>query len=154
MQCDTEYHSHVTGRSVIQNYINENGYEDTTITSMLVPTKYTAPSSPGRNYTTVVDCGLLLENIYKRLCVSKEASEKFLKLLLNQEHINKIPSGLPEGVVCANKTGDTDEVQHDAAIVYAPNGVYIISVMSTGCGNAINNIQSISSVVYDYFAEQ
>jgi hypothetical protein len=154
MQCDTEYHSHVTGRSVIQNYINENGYEDTTITSMLVPTKYTAPSSPGRNYTTVVDCGLLLENIYKRLCVSKEASEKFLKLLLNQEHINKIPSGLPEGVVCANKTGDTDEVQHDAAIVYAPNGVYIISVMSTGCGNAISNIQSISSVVYDYFAEQ
>jgi hypothetical protein len=154
MQCDTESRSHVTGRGVIQNYIDENGYKDTTITSILVPSKYTAPSSPGRNYTTVVDCGLLLENIYKRLCVSREASEKFLKLLLNQEHINKIPSGLPEGVVCANKTGDTDEVQHDAAIVYAPNGVYIISVMSTGCGNAINNIQSISSVVYDYFAKQ
>jgi predicted RNA-binding protein with PUA-like domain len=154
MQCDTESRSHVTGRGVIQNYIDENGYKDTTITSILVPSKYTAPSSAGRNYTTVVDCGLLLENIYKRLCVSREASEKFLKLLLNQEHINKIPSGLPEGVVCANKTGDTDEVQHDAAIVYAPNGVYIISVMSTGCGNAINNIQSISSVVYDYFAEQ
>jgi beta-lactamase class A len=151
MQCDREYNSHVNGRSVIQNYIDENGYADTTITSILVPSKYTAPSSPGRNYTTVVDCGLLLENIYKKQCVSKEASEKFLELLLNQTHINKIPAGLPEGVVCANKTGDTDEVQHDAAIVYAPSGVYILCVMSTGCGNAINNIQSISTAVYDYF---
>lgn len=150
MNCGETY-NHVAGRQVIQEYIDREGYEDTMITSILVPTKYKAPSSPGRNMTTVKDCGLLLERIYKRQCVSPEASDTFLDLLLNQNHINKIPAGLPEGTKCANKTGDTDEVQHDAAIVYSPGGDYIIAVMSTNCGAAITNIQEISKIVYDYF---
>lgn len=143
--------SHITGRGVIQEYINENGYSNTTITSILVPTKYKAPSSPGRNSTSAIDCGLLLERIYKGQCVSPEASEKFLNLLLDQTHVGKIPAGLPEGTKCANKTGDTDEVQHDGAIVYSPNGVYILCVMSSGCGSAISNIQTVSKTVYEYF---
>ncbi len=150
MNCGETY-SHIAGRQVIQEYIDREGYKDTTITSILVPTKYTAPSSPGRNYTTVEDCGLLLERIYKKQLVSKDASEAYLRLLFNQEHINKIPAGLPEGTICANKTGDTDEVQHDAAIVYSPGGDYIITVMSSGCGAAITNIQNISETVYEYF---
>lgn len=143
--------SHVTGREIIQAYIDKEGYKDTTITSILVPTKYRAPSSPGRNLTTVEDCGLLLEKVYKGKCVNPEYSVKFLDLLLNQTHINKIPAGLPAGTKCANKTGDTDEFQHDAAIVYSPATDYIICVMSTNCGAAIPNIAKISSTVYTYF---
>ena len=143
--------SQVAGRPIIQKYIDSEGYTDTTLTSMLLPTKYKAPSSPGRNYTTVDDCGLLLEKIYKGKCVSPESSRKFLDLLVQQTHINKIPAGLPEGTRYANKTGDTDEFQHDAAIVYSPGGDYIITVMSTNCGAAIINTQKISETVYHYF---
>ena len=143
--------SHITGRGIIQAYIDKEGYTDTTITSILVPTKYRAPSSPGRNLTTVEDCGLLLEKVYKGKCVNPEYSEKFLDLLLNQTHINKIPAGLPAGTKCANKTGDTDEFQHDAAIVYSPATDYILCVMSVNCGAAIPNITKISSTVYTYF---
>lgn len=150
MKCAPD-NSHVTGRGIIQEYIDTNGYTSTTITSILVPTKYKAPPSPGRNYTGVVDCGLLLERIYKGQCVSPEASEQFLELLLKQTHISKIPAGLPEGTKCANKTGDTNAVQHDTAIVYSPNCVYILCVMSSDCKAAIPNIQSISRTVYDYF---
>lgn len=150
MKC-AEDNSHVTGRGVIQDYIDQNGYQNTTITSILVPTRYKAPSSPGRNYTSVADCGLLLEKIYKGKCVSPEASEEFLNLLLNQTHVSKIPAGLPEGTICANKTGETDEYQHDAAIVYSPGGDYILCIMSSNCGAAITNIQDISATVYDYF---
>lgn len=150
MNCGETY-SHVAGREVIQEYIDREGYKDTTIATILVPTKYKAPSSPGRNYTTVEDCGLMMEKIYKGKCVSPKASEAFLNLLLNQEHVDKIPAGLPEGTKCANKTGDTDEFQHDAAIVYSPGGDYIIAVMSSNCGAAITNIQDISKTVYDYF---
>lgn len=150
MNCAPD-HSHVTGRSIIQEYIDANGYTDTTITSILVPSKYTAPSSPGRNCTSVVDCGLLLEKIYKGQCVNAEASQKFLDLLLQQTHVDKIPAGLPEETKCANKTGDTNEVQHDAAIVYSPSGVYILCVMSSNCGTAISNMQTISRTVYEYF---
>jgi beta-lactamase class A len=147
----SETGSQVAARPIIQKYIDNEGYTDTTLTSMLLPTKYKAPSSPGRNYTTVDDCGLLLEKIYKGKCVSPESSRKFLDLLFQQIHINKIPAALPPGTRCANKTGDTDEFQHDAAIVYSPGGDYIITVMSTNCGAAIINTQEISRIVYDYF---
>lgn len=150
MRCSPN-NSHITGRGIIQAYIDKEGYTDTTITSILVPTKYRAPSSPGRNLTTVEDCGLLLEKVYKGKCVNPEYSEKFLDLLLNQTHINKIPAGLPAGTKCANKTGDTDEFQHDAAIVYSPATDYILCVMSVNCGAAIPNITKISSTVYSYF---
>lgn len=143
--------SQVAGRPIIQAYIDAEGYRDTTLTSMLLPTRYRAPSSSGRNYTTVEDCGLLLEKIYKGKCVNPEVSRKFLDLLFNQTHINKIPAGLPEGTRCANKTGDTDEFQHDAAIVYSPGGDYIIAIMSENGGASIVNSQKISETVYDYF---
>lgn len=143
--------SQVAGRPIIQAYIDAEGYRDTTLTSMLLPTRYRAPSSSGRNYTTVEDCGLLLEKIYKGKCVNPEVSRKFLDLLFNQTHINKIPAGLPEGTRCANKTGDTDEFQHDAAIVYSPGGDYIIAIMSANGGASIVNSQKISETVYDYF---
>lgn len=141
----------VTGCGNIQQYIINEGYKDTTISTMLVPTKYPFPNSPGRNYTTVEDCGMLMEKVYKRKVGNPELSDAFLELLLNQTHTNKIPSGLPAGTKCANKTGDNDDVQHDAAIVYSPGGDYIIAVMSSDCGAAIGNIQDISRVVYEYF---
>lgn len=143
--------SQVSGRKIVQDYINEHGYVDTTIATMLLPTSYRSPSSPGRNYTTVVDCGLILESIYRKQCVNEESSEKFLNLLLDQSHTNKIPAGLPEGTKCANKTGDNEEFQHDAAIVYSPNGDYIFTVMSTRGGSSIVNIRNLSAHIYQYF---
>ncbi len=143
--------SQVAGRPIIQNYIDAEGYKETTLTSMLLPTKYKAPSSPGRNYTTVEDCGLLLEKIYKGKCVNPEVSRKLLNLLLNQSHTQKIPAGLPSWVTCANKSGDTDEFQHDVAIVYSPSGDYILCIMSENGGASIMNCRSISETVYEYF---
>ena len=68
--------------------------------------------------TSVKDCGTLLEKMYKEECVSKEASGEMLNLLSNQEEVWKIPQGLPSGIRSANKTGETDQDQHDIAIVY------------------------------------
>ena len=93
--------------------------------------------------TSVKDCGALLEKIYNKECVSPEASEEMLNLLKNQENTWKIPEGLPEGILSANKTGETDQDQHDIAIV---------CVMSENCpeGTAVTNIQKISGLVYNY----
>ena len=107
----------------------------------------------GRNMTSAKDCGLLLERIYKGECVSEEASKAMLNLLLNQEVKWKIPTGLPVGIESGNKTGETDEDQHDIAIVYGEKTNYILCVMSEKCPNentAINNIRDISRVVYNY----
>lgn len=41
-----------------------------------------------------------------------------LNLLSNQEKHLENPQGLPDGIKSANKTGETDQDQHDIAIVY------------------------------------
>ena len=75
----------------------------------------------GHNQTTVTDCGKLLERIYRGECVSKEASEEMLDLLKNQQNTSKIPEGLGVDVPTANKTGETDEDQHDCLLYTSPS---------------------------------
>ena len=118
----------------------------------LHPAASAQESLGGRNMTSVKDCGTLLEKIYKRECVSKEASEEMLNLLSNQENTWKIPQGLPDGIKSANKTGETDQDQHDIAIVYGEKTTYILCVMSENCpeSTAVTNIQNISKIVYNY----
>lgn len=58
--------------------------------------------------------------------MSKEASEEMLDLLKNQQNTSKIPEGLGVDVPTANKTGETDEDQHDIAIVYGTKTTYIL----------------------------
>lgn len=103
--------------------------------------------------TSAEDCGSLLEKIYKGECVSREASEFMLDLLKKQEVIWKIPEGLPEGIRSANKTGETDDQQHDIAIVYGEQTDYIICIMSEKISSedtAVQNIRDISRIVYQY----
>lgn len=108
----------------------------------------------GRNYTSARDCGHLLELIYNKKLYGEENSNEMLELLKAQEHTYKIPSGVPEGVTTANKTGETSSIQNDAAIVFSPACDYIITVLSNESYDeeyAINKIQGISSEVYNYF---
>lgn len=98
------------------------------------------------------DCGKLLERIYRGTCVSKKYSQEMLNLLMHQEVRYKIPAGLPSGIVCANKTGETSFVQHDMAIVYGRKTNYVLCVFSSGGSeyHLQNGIRKISSMVYNY----
>lgn len=142
------------GCVLIDKYLGENGYRDTAVYHSLSPSATGLVSiGDAENCTSVKDCGLLLEKIYQGTCVSQEASERMLDMLRKQETVNKIPEGVPENIQVANKTGETDEVQHDAAIVYGPQKDYILCVMSkdsSGAGKSIQLIQQISRAVYEY----
>ena len=140
------------GAEDINKYLEKEGYSETTVQHTLHPAASAQESLGGRNMTSVKDCGTLLEKIYKGECVSKEASEEMLNLLSNQENTWKIPQGLPEGIKSANKTGETDQDQHDIAIVYGEKTTYILCVMSENCpeSTAVTNIQNISKIVYNY----
>ncbi len=75
------------------------------------------------NVTTPRDIGLLLFEIERGSregldTVARTAScRAMIDTLLGQEDKTKIPSGLPPGTPCANKTGEIDGVRNDAAIV-------------------------------------
>lgn len=138
------------GAEKINEYLKEEGYEDTSVQHTLAPSASPSTGLGGRNTTSVKDCGMLLERIYEGECVSEEASEEMLNILLQQEVDWKIPSGLSDDVKVANKTGETDTSQHDIAIVYGKKTTYIFCVMSQDCpeGTAIHNIRDLSRVVY------
>jgi len=54
-------------------------------------------------------------------------------------------------VKSGNKTGETDNYQHDAAIVYGKKTDYMIVIFSMANEyTGINGIKEISSIVYNY----
>ena len=126
------------GIDLVNAFIQSEGYKQTE--RKLAVSK--AVSSVGySNFSTVSEVGDVLDRVYHRTYVSADASERLENLMLDQEHRQKIPSGLPYGTVCANKTG---ELSDD----------YVLIVMSEGNrseGSAVREISNISSIVYDYF---
>ena len=148
LQSDT--YDFIDGAKQVNKYLKKEGYTKTSYQSTLHPSVSKLITLGGHNQTTVTDCGKLLERIYRGECVSKEASEEMLNLLKNQQNTSKIPEGLGVDVPTANKTGETDEDQHDIAIVYGTKTTYILCVMSENASNAIANIRNISRVVYNY----
>ncbi len=75
------------------------------------------------NVTTPRDVGVLLFGIEHSsreeidTIAKAESCRAMIDLLLGQEDKSKIPSGLPVGTPCANKTGEINGVRNDAAIV-------------------------------------
>ena len=140
------------GAQAVNGFLAEQKFADTSVQHTLSPSASKDAGLGGRNTTSVKDCGELLSRIYKGECVSKEASEAMLNLLLNQQVTTKIPSGISASVEIANKTGETDTDQHDIAIVYGEKTTYILCVMSENCksGDAVSHIRDISGIVYNY----
>ncbi|MBO7711662.1 MAG: serine hydrolase [Lachnospiraceae bacterium] len=141
------------GKKRLNKWIRKNGFKKTEVVHDVGLAANSTIVRDGRkgNTTTVRDCGKLLEMIYRGKCVSKKYSKLMAGLLKRQTRRSKIPAGIPAGVVVANKTGETDETCHDAAIVYAKKAPYILVVMVTDPGAAWTHdsqIADISRIVY------
>ena len=144
--------SFASGCSYINKYLKKNGYTGTAVHHTLHPSSSSYQSDGGgSNRSSAKDIGKLLEKIYNNTAVSKTYSKQMLNLMLKQQRRWKIPAGLPSGVKVANKTGETDSYQHDAAIVFGKKTDYVIVVFSrAGEYSGINGIKKISRMVYDY----
>lgn len=132
------------GMSVVNQFCQTRGFLDTHMGRLLLQQNPT-----GDNLTSVEDCGKFLLELYKG---TLPGSEKILELMKQQERTGKIPSGVPDGVVTANKTGELTDVENDVAIVYGENGPYSISVMMselTDPYSARLTIVQLSSEIYE-----
>ena len=106
------------------------------------------------NYTTPREMADILERIYRRTCVSPQASEKCLVCLKGQKVNDRIPRYLPRKVPVAHKTGLENKVCHDAGIVFADKGDVLICVLTegdTGATIAKRMIARISALVYKIY---
>lgn len=143
---------HSEGMKMVNEFIQQNGFKNTKQVNGLADPSLWVENAV--NQTSPADCGKLLEKIYKGKLVSHLASRSMEDLLLNQEITYKIPAGLPKNVTSANKTGEVSNSENDAAIVYSNACDYILCIMSTdlaATNSAVNHINSLSSLIYDYF---
>lgn len=142
-----------TGLAKVNDFIERYGFSSTQqVNGIADPSLWV---SDGRvNMTSAADCGRLLEMVYNGELVSHFNSFRF-EVLLNKQEVNyKIPAGLPEGVHISHKTGEVDDTENDAAIIYTPYGDYIFCIMSTDLtdtGSAVDHIHEITKLIYDYF---
>ena len=104
------------------------------------------------NTTTARDLAIILRAIQEGKAASPAATREMLSILLAQEFNDRIPAGLPKGVLVAHKTGDITAVAHDAAIVYPPGRPpYVLVVLTRGIKEETKSsklIADISSIIY------
>ena len=121
-----------------------NGFQD--------PAASVNPSHP--NIIMAKDVGLLLSRVYNRAFISRKVCNEIEQMMLEQATRYKIPRGLPEGVECGNKSGETDTIANDAAVIYGPTTDYILVVLSNDWSNedtANAEIAEVSTAVYSFF---
>ena len=137
------------GMQAVNSFCQEHGYTQTHMGRMLL-----ASNDQDDNYTSVNDCGHFLIEVYKEEESSYAHASDMYALLKAQTRQNKIPAMLPDGVKSANKTGELDNVENDAGIIYDAANDLVIVFMSqnlSSAGNAQNTIASLSRTIYDYY---
>ena len=150
----SDSHEHQDGMEKVNEFIEEHDFTDTWQYNGLEDSNLWYGDEV--NITSVKDCGRFLEEIYDGDMVSHMASRQLEGYLLDQEITWKIPAGIPSEIKTANKTGEKDNTQNDASIVYTPYRDYIICVMATNLTDedtAVENIRAVSAKVYGFFQE-
>lgn len=139
----------LVGMDRVNEFIQRQGFADTQLNREMLA------DNGLENYTSVNDCGEVLDRLYTGNYVSEEASGRILSAMKEQTVRTKIPAGLPEDVICANKTGELAGTENDTAVVYTSQGDYIFCVMSQGlsAGNAHSAIRDLSSFLYETVKE-
>ena len=82
------------------------------------------------NKITPAEIGMLLEKIWKGTFVNRELSAELHRILLEQQSRWKIPAYIEDRCQVANKTGETDDITGDAAIVGGDNPFVLVCIFN------------------------
>jgi beta-lactamase class A len=123
------------------------------ITAFLAAHHLTQSSVGESPQTTAADVAVFFDQLYSGRLANAAGTSQMLTLLKSQTLNDKLPKYLPPGIVIAHKTGELDDVTHDAGIVYSPKATYIIVVLTQSGSppDAQERISQVSQAVYNYF---
>lgn len=120
-----------------------------------------APSDYGKEYfISAKSYSLFFRVLYNATYLNREMSEKALQLLAEATFDKGIKGGVPGALTVANKFGQygtyTDELLtgielHDCGIIYYPDNVYLLCVMTRGkdFDSLTKVIRTLSKMTYD-----
>ncbi len=114
-------------------------------------------TNPTEKVLSLIEYSSLFRVLYNSSYLSRQYSEKALRLLSEVVYTKGIRAGVPENVDVSHKFGErsnvtTNEKQlHDCGIIYAEKSPYLLCVMTRG--NAFsqlsNALKEISKLTYD-----
>jgi beta-lactamase class A len=107
------------------------------------------------NVATPHAIGTLLTLLAKRQLISAAASDRMLARLGRQQINDRLPAGLPQGVVIAHKTGNLPGLTHDAGIIFTSSGPRVVVAMTWDAyeADAYAFIANVGSMVYSAVLE-
>lgn len=107
------------------------------------------------NYTTAREMSGLLERIYKGEMVDPVSSELMLEILKKRRPVrSRLAKALPAGWEIAHKTGLLRRACHDSAVVFSPEGDYVLTVLTgrnRSYDSAKNFITKVGRITYRYY---
>lgn len=110
----------------------------------------------GNDISSPRDMTRLCEAIELGTGISASSREKMIQIMRAQQHTQRIPAGVPQGVKVANKTGSIKGTRNDTAIVHAKKP-YVVSVFSknlAGPNVADKALVDISAAIWSAFGEE
>lgn len=108
----------------------------------------------GENYTTAREMSMLLEKIYRRELVDQASSEIMLGIMKRVKGRARLAKSLPVGWEIAHKTGLLRSACHDSAIIFSPQGDYVLTVLTKqnrSYSRAKNFIASMGRITHRYY---
>ncbi len=132
------------GMEYVNEYISSLGYTESSMGRLMLDF-----ASEHENYVEVTEIGDYLGKLYNG---EVKGADKIVQYMKQQERLSKIPSGVPDVAVVANKTGELEDVEHDVAIIYGEDADYILCVLLSQLSSnqsGVETISSISGLIYD-----
>jgi len=110
------------------------------------------------NQGTPHDIGELLATIAEGRCATAPSCRLMIEIMSRQEWREKIPAGLPAGLLVANKTGGVSGTSNDAALVFTSRKVPLVMVVfckglsRAATAEAPSVIARVASCLYGHLA--
>lgn len=127
----------------INTLIKSNGFSRTNVNNYRL-----GSGALGDKQTTANDLSRYFKYLANNTLLSKSDSNLILEHLKNQVWRERIPAGVPDGIVVADKPGWLDNIQTDAGIIYGPKSTYSLVILSTA--NSPKPLAELSKIIYDY----
>lgn len=93
------------------------------------------PPGPSKNRATAQGLVNILEAIWKDEVTTPELCAWMRQCMADQQHVDRLPRHLPEGVTYSGKTGTIEGINHDCGVLEGPNGSVAVAVLTQGFEN-------------------
>jgi beta-lactamase class A len=142
----------------INKILDRLGYQYTRVNSR-TPGREASRSEYGWGQTTPREIAAIMNQIVDGKIISREASEKMLRLLGRQYWDEEALSQIPAGVFAADKNGAVDESRNEVVFVNSKKNPYIFSIFTKNNKDTSWNqdneawvmTRKISALLWNYF---